>query len=169
MQRTHARRRAWTSSLRGIFARARQIAAHCCPIHRDSKNPYWDDSARALLAALLLYVTDDPQQKKTLGHVRELITMSRNRMEEELFPSLAASEAFDGAIKEQGNIMIGLPHDQKGGVIGSLQTQTEFITDPLLKAATNTSTVRFNQLFDQKKPISIRLRLHPQLRSWSGG
>ncbi|MFA7440346.1 MAG: type IV secretory system conjugative DNA transfer family protein [Sphingomonadaceae bacterium] len=79
---------------------AQALAGAICPSSPNDKDRYWQGSAANVLAAVLLWITDQPGESKTLARAREIVSMSRKDFTDSFLVKMAASSAFGGAIKE---------------------------------------------------------------------
>jgi type IV secretory pathway TraG/TraD family ATPase VirD4 len=125
---------------------AESLADAICPAPIGHKDDFWKDSSKSLLAAIFLWLADQPGERKTLACARQIIGMSRKDLTEQYLVKMAASEAFHGAICEIASPLIDAPPDTYGGIHISLSTATKFISDPRLKAATSSSSISMRDL-----------------------
>jgi type IV secretion system protein VirD4 len=51
-------------------------------VYNESKDPHWSDSARSLVECLLLYVCIEPDETRSLGRVRELLTDNPDQLKQ---------------------------------------------------------------------------------------
>jgi type IV secretion system protein VirD4 len=56
---------------------AQGLAAAVCPSSPGDKDRYWQGSAANVLTAVLLWITDQPGETKTLARAREIVSLSR--------------------------------------------------------------------------------------------
>lgn len=123
---------------------ARSLAATICPI-TDAKNAFWQGSAATLLSGILLYLTDNPLETKTIGRARQIVTLPKAQFQQFLAKMLA-SNAFDGSIRESvGQASDPSAADTYGGILYNLQQATAFI-DGQIKTSTATSTITMEKL-----------------------
>ena len=125
---------------------AQTLAATICPVAH-GKDKFWQGSAANVLAAVFLWLADQPGEQKTLARAREIVTMSRTDFSKVL-AKMAASTAFHGAIKEMVSQYIDLAEETYSGIMSNLAENTKFLSDPRIKAATNTSSVSLQTLRD---------------------
>lgn len=137
---------------------AQDLSAAICAIQKGgSKDLFWSQSAGSVLTSVLLWLTDQPGETKTLGRAREIVTAVDFR--KKLLPEIAASGAFGGAIRENAGPFVFMAQETFSGVMGNLAQHTAFLSDPQIKAATATST--FSMLDLIRKPVTVYLVIPP--------
>jgi len=104
--------------------------------------PYFREQAASLLSAILLYLTDHPEETKTLARVREIVGMSAADFKKNILVHMMASSAFDNAIKNRAGQFDMDAKETYAGITSNLNRYTRFIDDLRLKAATRQSTFR---------------------------
>ncbi len=132
-----------------VVANAQALAAAICPIEKGGKDAYWTSSAATVLTAVLLYLTDQPGETKNLGRARQIVTMTRKQFTDEFLVKMAASSAFEGAMREHAAPFIDLAQETYSGVMSNLAEHTKFLSDPQVKAATATSTISMQSLLNR--------------------
>lgn len=143
----------------GAVATAQAMANAICPVPPGAKDSFWQGSASSMLTAVLLWLTDQPGETKTLARAREIVTLTRKKLKEEYLVKMAASGAFDGAIRENAAPFIDMAEDTYSGVMSSLAEATKFLSDPLVKKATAASTFSMADLI--REPTSVYLVIPP--------
>jgi type IV secretion system protein VirD4 len=109
---------------------------------------YWEESARGLLAGLVLYVVEhEPDaSRKNLQRVRELLTRPPRQFLEFVEAKMAASpHAF---VARSANMLLQKADKERSGVISTAQTHTAIWESPQLARATTISTFRIEELRD---------------------
>ena len=133
---------------------AHTLASTICPI-TDQKNSFWQGSAANLLAGIMLWLTDNPVEQKTLARVREIVTLQKTQFMKIIAQMLACS-AFGGAIREAvGQASDTSAADTYGGIMYNLQQTTAFISDSQIKTSTSTSSLSMERLADGKLTIYL--------------
>ena len=94
---------------------AQSLAATICPI-TDPKERFWQGSAANVLAAVFLWISDNPKEEKTLARARYMITRSRADFKKILL-QMMSSTAFDGAISEIVSQYYDLADDTYSGIM----------------------------------------------------
>ncbi|MET4133011.1 type IV secretion system protein VirD4 [Porphyrobacter sp. MBR-155] len=124
-----------------VVATARAIAIAIC-IRPDDKNPIWQNYAAGLLASILLWVTDQPGESKTLGRVADLVSGGETGgdLRTTLLPQMIASSSFKGAMRKSIGQLPHLANETYTGIIFNLTEALQFLVDDLLVAATDHST-----------------------------
>lgn len=137
-----------------VVAIAQALAATVCT-STNEKDSYWTGSAAAVLAAVFLWITDEPGEEKTLARARAIISLSRKDFREKYLLRMAASSAFHGAISEMASPFIDLADETYSGIMSNLAEATRFISDPQLKAATASSSFRMTDLITARTTIYL--------------
>lgn len=127
-----------------VVSVAQDLAAAICPKEKGGKDAFWSQSAASILTAVLLWLTDQPGETKTLARTREIVTSMNLR--KEFLPQMAASSAFGGAIAENAGPFVYMAQETFSGIVGNLAKDTAFLSDPQVKAATATSSFSMMEL-----------------------
>ena len=141
-------------------ANAQTLASTICVTGGGDKDRFWQSSAANILAAVLLWITDQPGEKKTLARAREITSLSRRQFSEEFMARMSASEAFDGAIREMISPYIDLANETYSGIMSNLSESMKFLSDPQVKQATGTSSFSMKDLIDL--PITVYVIIPPE-------
>jgi type IV secretion system protein VirD4 len=136
-------------------ADARRLAGAICPVTGRGNDAFWQQSAANILAAVFLWLADQPGETKTLARAREIVTLDRKTFTDQFLVKMAASTAYHGAVAEMMRRFIDLADNTYTGITASLQTATDFISDPQLKKATNSSTFSMAELRDQPTTLYL--------------
>lgn len=119
----------------------------------EGKDPYFDNSARDLVACLVMYVCTEENEIRTLPRVRQLLTeepikfqITLDLMSESDFPPLA----------QKAQVFI---KDTKGNdaIISTARTQTSFLDDPCLSENLSYSDFSFLDLKREKITVYVVL------------
>jgi len=146
-----------------VVAIAQALAGAICPAAADAKDHFWQGSAANILTAVLLWLTDreglaegdGPKERKTLGRAREIVSLTRKKFTSEYLTRMAASDAFDGAVREMAAPFIDLADETYSGVMSNLAESTKFLSDPQVKAATAVSSFSMDDLAAQKTTVYV--------------
>lgn len=138
---------------------AHSLAETVCKRSGDPKNTFWEGNAAAILTAVMLYLADAPDETLTLARVREIITLPRADLERDYFTKMAASSAYEGAIRESIGSFVGTDGRELSGILTTLNEATRFMSDPLLKAATAASDFDIRSL--ARTPVILYLVIPP--------
>jgi len=112
---------------------------------RDSKDPFWDDEARALLTGLILYVAFDLSEdgQRTLGRVRDILVMG----EDELAKVLARmSKTLDPVARSTAARTIAKEEKVRSNVLATAQSHTHFLDSPVIRTSLSYSDFKFEDL-----------------------
>lgn len=118
---------------------AQGLVGAVCPSSPDDKDRYWQGSAANVFAAVLLWITDQPGETKTLARAREIVSMSRKDFTDDFLVPMAGSSAFGGAIREMVSPYLDLAQETYSGIMSNLSENTKFLSDPQVKVATAAS------------------------------
>ena len=159
---------------------AGRIADAIVVVHEGGTNdPFWDESARAMVKGLLLHVLTSPQYegRRNLVTLRKLITRGdwesvealREAGEKDLPPAhgllwtgLSNNPAFDGLIAGAGdsftNMLINSPK-QYESVLQVANRNTEFIDSPAMQRLLEASDFKLSELKTRPEGLSLYLCL----------
>ena len=113
---------------------------------------FWDESARAMLIGLMLYIVEKEPQNDNLAYLRRLATLP-DREFDKIAGEMALSDAFDGALAEAGGTILGMDTKTCSNVRATVQAHTAFLADPVIKRATDRSDFSFSEL--KEKPTTV--------------
>jgi type IV secretory pathway TraG/TraD family ATPase VirD4 len=146
---------------------AQNYANVICP-KTGGKDDYWQGAAATILTAVLLWLADQPGEKKTLARAREITSLPRKRFTEDFMLKMAASSAYGGAIRNRISPYLDLAADTYSGIISNLNENMKFIDDPQIQAITEFTT--FDMLDILQQPTTIYIIIPPDKveaqRSW---
>ncbi len=163
---------------------AGRIADAVVVIH-ESNDPFWDESARAMVKGLILHVLTAPEYKgrRNLITVRKLITRGdwesvealRAAGEKDIPPAhgllwtgLANNPAFDGLVAGIGdsftNMLLNSPK-QFESVLQVANRNTEFIDSPAMQRCLGASDFRLSELKTRPEGLSVYLCLPQRFMS----
>jgi type IV secretory pathway TraG/TraD family ATPase VirD4 len=159
---------------------AGRIADAIVVVHEGGTNdPFWDESARAMVKGLLLHVLTSPQYegRRNLVTLRKLITRGdwenaeilRDAGEKDIPPAhgllwtgLSNNPAFDGLIAGAGdsftNMLINSPK-QYESVLQVANRNTEFIDSPAMQRLLEASDFQLSELKTRPEGLSLYLCL----------
>ena len=133
---------------------AQTLAATMCPV-KEERDRFWQGSAANVLAGVLLWISDQPGEEKTLARAREIITQSRGDFKKNTLTKMMASTAFSGAIKEMVSQYYDLADDTYSGIMSNLAESTKFLSDPQIKASTASSSFSMEKIRDKYMTVFI--------------
>ena len=140
---------------RNAVAVAQTLAGAICPAPSGGKDNFWQGSAANMLTAVFLWLADQPQEQKTLGRAREIVSLSRKDFTQKYLIPMAASEAFSGAIREMAAPFVDLAPETYSGVMANLSERTKFLSDPQVKASTAKSSFSMDDLVTHKSTVYV--------------
>jgi type IV secretion system protein VirD4 len=157
---------------RNVVGIANSLAVTIC--HQSATNDsFWQDSAAAMLAGILLWVTDAPGETKTLARVADLVSGGENAddLRQSLFPRMVASSSFRGAMRKLVGRFVKMDDKTYSNVIAQLSKSLQFMADDQVATATDHSSFNLAELAngrttlyivipdDQMQPQAIWLKL----------
>jgi len=130
------------------------------------KEPFWASSAANLIAAVLLWLTQQPGEEKTLRRVSDILSNDRNTFTKEYLTKLAVCQGpktYDGAVKRWSKPFLDMPDVTYGGVMGHVAEGVAFLADPQIRLATATSSFSMSDLTGAGKdrPTTLYLVVPP--------
>lgn len=145
----------------------------------EAKDPYWDQSARSMVKALILHVLTDPmyEGRRNLITVRQLISrgdhegvaMLREMGEANpapahqlLWQGVSQNPAFNGVIAGIGDLMANTAEHSSKEFLTFLQVanrNTEFLDSPDMQACVGASDFRLPDLKTDSNGVSLYLSL----------
>lgn len=140
----------------GVAATAKAIAQAIC-IRPSETNTVWQNQAAALMTALLLWVTDQPGETKTLGRIADLVSGGPDGedLRKRVIPQMVASSSFEGAMRKSIGQLGNLADETYSGVIFNLTEALQFLVDPLMVKATNHSTFDLADLTEEGATVYL--------------
>lgn len=138
---------------------AKRMAAAISPVAGRGDDAFWEQNAANILAAVMLWLADQPGEKQTLARLREIVTLDRRTFRDEFLGKMIASTAYGGAIPELTRFLLDLADTTYTGIFANLARVTDFISDPQLKSATGASTFSMADLRDT--PMTLYLVIPP--------
>lgn len=124
--------------------------------HRGSKDPFWDEEAKALLMGLLLYVAldDREQEDRTLGRVRDIISMGKDALTEVLLQMVENPNPIVCSTAER---TLSKEEKLRSNVLASLQSHTHFLDSPRIRKSLHASSFKFEDLKTTKMTVYLVL------------
>lgn len=138
-----------------VVAIAQTLASTISPTWPGDKDKFWSGSAANVIAAVLLWITEQPGETKTLARAREILSLSRKQFTEQFMTKMAASRAFDGAIKEMISPYLDLADETYSGIFANISEATKFLSDPQVKASTSTSSFSMADLITDMTTVFV--------------
>lgn len=123
---------------------------------RGSNDPFWDEEAKALLMGLLLYVALDEreQEDRTLGRVRDIISMGKDALTEVLLQMVENPNPIVCSTAER---TLSKEEKLRSNVLASLQSHTHFLDSPRIRKSLHASSFKFEDLKTSKMTIYLVL------------
>lgn len=158
-----------------VVANAMSLAASISP-SKGEKDAFWRESAAHIIAAVLLWLTDQEglplpgqsPEKKTLSRLSEILSQSPRDFSQKYLAAMSVSEAFGGAIRKLSSRFIGMPDVTYGGIMSNVAQTTAFLIDPLVLAATETSSFPMEDLIRARTTLYLVIppEQMPIQRTW---
>ncbi|MBU1828486.1 MAG: type IV secretory system conjugative DNA transfer family protein [Alphaproteobacteria bacterium] len=132
------------------------LLASALVVETNSKDPFWDEEAKALLQGLIMYVATDPEEdgRRHLPRVRELLLQSTKDLNA-MFAKMALS--FHPIVRSTGERSLQKEEKMFASVIASAQSHTHFLDSDRIAMNMKTSSFKFEHL--KTKPMTIYLVL----------
>ena len=129
-------------------------------VTQGTKDPFWDDTARELVAGLMAYVVEKPETKvkASLGLVRSLLMEPANVISA-IIEMASEFPAGSMAARKLGQFDNPEQAKQLASIIQSARTQTSFLDSPILNDAMDSSDFSFDDLRDGGPPTTVYLVL----------
>lgn len=140
------------------------LAADSCIIPGKT-DPHWPDSAKNLIAGLILYMTCAGGER-TLPRLRRILLGKEGRLAnadagerpaDNLFVRMSAMEGFDDLIAMTGRNFLDKQSKELDSIISTAREQTRFLDSKSLAKALAPSTLRLSDL--KRKPMTVYLCL----------
>lgn len=126
---------------------------------KNSRSDHWQDKARELLTALLVYTLEDSSRERSLYFVGNLLTDPKMDLEETI--DELVENCTDPVAK---NIFIATrntPEKERGSVISTLRKTFELFADPVIRENTSSSDFRIRDLVNGETPVSLYFIVQP--------
>lgn len=154
---------------------ARKLADAICVATGKETDPHWIESARSVIAGIVLYVlTFPPSEKPSLASVREVLMLTHPRVkaaaklagEDEndgkaltkaLFKLLQCSDEFDGQIAGAGYALEGMGEEERDSVISNARTHSRFLDSKPMKASLSGRPFRLADLKHERITLYLCL------------
>ncbi|HVT58915.1 MAG TPA: type IV secretory system conjugative DNA transfer family protein [Thermoanaerobaculia bacterium] len=121
--------------------------------------PFWDEEAASLIAAMILYVAvAAAPAERHLGTVRHLLTLGSLDLEL-LLDAMTATDACQGLVRRAANRIRQKEERLLAGVLASTNRHTEFLDSPHILRTLRSSSFRMEDLADWR--LSLYLVLPP--------
>ncbi|OED49336.1 conjugal transfer protein TraG [Rhodobacteraceae bacterium (ex Bugula neritina AB1)] len=132
------------------------LLASALVVESNSKDPFWDEEAKALLQGLIMYVATDHEEdgKRHLPRVRELLVQRQTDLKE-LFEKMAQS--FHPIVRSTGERSLQKEEKMFASVLASAQSHTHFLDSDRIAANMKASSFKFEDL--KTRPMTIFLVL----------
>jgi type IV secretion system protein VirD4 len=111
-----------------------------------TQEAHWNEEARALIAGLVLFcVVHEDAERRTLGTVREYLTLPPERFRA-LLGLMQESRGANGLIARAANRFLGKADREAAGVLSGAQRHTHFLDSPRIAQSLARSDFRFAEL-----------------------
>lgn len=132
------------------------LLASAIVVEGNSKDPFWDEEAKALLQGLIMFVATDLDEdgKRHLGRVRELLLLNNKELDK-LFERMTCS--LHPIVRSTGERSLQKEEKMRSSVLSTAQSHTHFLDSDRMNANTKSSSFKFEDL--KTKPMTIYLVL----------
>jgi len=116
---------------------------------------FWDNSAKAFIRGLLLYVAiKEPPENRNLARFFEILSSDQKTLDDFLVRMAATSEE-SGVIRSAGNLLIGVADRTKGDLLATSRAHCDFLTDPIIRGSLTKSDFSFTDLKKYQTTIYV--------------
>jgi type IV secretion system protein VirD4 len=146
----------WVASNEADAVENAMLLADSLVPQRDTKDPFWDDEARALLSGIILYLAFDPkeQSQRTLGRLRDILVMG----DEDLARILAQMMGTSNTVaRSTGERTATKEIKLRSSIFATVQSHTHFLDSPVIRESLARSDFRFEDL--KAAPTTVYLVL----------
>ena len=128
-----------------IVDNAMMLADAIVKPHAGTKEPFWDEEAKALLMGLLLFVAldEDEQANRNLGRVRDIAVMGSDQLEDVLTRMQSHDHPIVRSTAERTR---SKESKLLGSVLATLQAHTHFLDSSRIRASLMASDFKFEDL-----------------------
>ena len=143
---------------------------------RDGKEPHFDDSARAFVKGLIMFVVavypkGDPRRNLLTVHALLTLGLPQDGTEEDapadpmmtLLSSMEKAEAFDGVIAGAAIALLDMGDKERGSVLSTARRNLEFLERRAIREAVQASSFNLDAIKTAPEGMTIYLCL-PQQR-----
>lgn len=132
------------------------LLASALVVEGNSKDPFWDEEAKALLQGLIMHVATDAEEdgKRHLPRVRELLVQKQSELDK-TFAKMEKS--IHPIVSSTGARSLQKEEKLKASVIATAQSHTHFLDSDRIRLNMMTSSFKFEDL--KTKPMTIYLVL----------
>jgi type IV secretion system protein VirD4 len=150
-----------------------QMLAQMIASYTSTKDPFWDERARQLIAALILHVVSDfPPVLRNLGEVHFLLNQSQSEIDA-LAKQMARSTRPD--VRTRAAILSTAEPRVRASIVSTAQAHAEIVGSPPLKAVLQQTSFALEDIV-RGSPLAIYIVLPPDklethgklLRLWLG-
>lgn len=161
-----------------VIDEAGRIADALVVMNPESKDPFWEESARQMIKGLILHVLSDAifEGQRNLVTVRDLITHGYHRTFERLkeegltgvsaqalmWEAVKQNASFDGILSGIGETFAGMSTNapkQFESVLQVANRNTEFIDSPAMRRCLSSSDFQLSDLKTNPRGVSLYLSL----------
>ncbi|MEJ8563496.1 type IV secretory system conjugative DNA transfer family protein [Yoonia sp. GPGPB17] len=121
------------------------------------QDAHWNEEAKAFITGLILWcVCHEPEERQTLGTLRELLTLPSDKYAA-LLVDMQDSDRAGELIARAANRQIGKAEREAASVLSNAQRHTHFLDSPRMVTVTGKSDFRFTDLRTQTASVFIVL------------
>jgi type IV secretion system protein VirD4 len=126
-------------------------------VSTSEKDKHWTDSARNWIRGLILYIAaHEPEEKRNLLRLRELLTMDSKGLAQ-LLGDMLESEAGFGVIARAARAFEQKEMGEMSGIISTAIEQTDFLDSPAMQRVLKTNDFALTDLKRQKITVFLCL------------
>jgi type IV secretion system protein VirD4 len=119
----------------------------------EGKDPHWSNSARDLVAGILMFLKTTPEERATLGRMREIITLPPPMLTDQLL-KMSKSD-YPPVAQKASRFLSGSNEIQS--IVSTAISQTSFLDDPAIAASLEASDFDFADLKTKRMTVYLIL------------
>jgi type IV secretion system protein VirD4 len=123
-------------------------------VFNESKDPHWSDSARSLVECVIMHVCTEPGEKRSLGRMRELITMGEPAAWTRLLATMANSSYQP--LRQKISQFLATNNEMQS-ILSTARIQTKDLDDPAIAESLSDSDFSFIDLKRRKMTVYLVL------------
>lgn len=123
----------------------------------ETSEAHWNEEAKALLGGFIMFcVCHETKDRRSLGTVREYLTLPPERLRE-LLELMQESDAAGGLIARAANRFLGKADREAASVMSNAQRHTHFLDSPRISHVTSRSDFNFSQFMHEVGSVFLVL------------
>lgn len=113
--------------------------------HTSDSSAHFNESAKSLIRGLMVYVATLPEERRNMGEVRRLLTLSAQEFDMVLAQMMVSKRGFE-LIARSANTFSDAPQKERGSILSTARRHLAFLDDPRISAALSRSDFSLDDL-----------------------